>query len=124
MRFVTTRTHGVIDYVIGVVLILAPWLLGFANGGAAQWVTVALGAILIVYSLFTNYELGLMRSIPMPTHLVLDAVGGIVLVISPWLFGFAHIVWLPHVLIGLLEIVMSFVTERVPGARATAGGLP
>ena len=38
MRFLPTRVHGVIDYLWGVALIATPWLFGFANGGAAQWV--------------------------------------------------------------------------------------
>ena len=40
MRIISTRIHGIIDYLTGLLLIVAPWLFGFANGGAAQWVPV------------------------------------------------------------------------------------
>mgnify|MGYP001199861222 FL=1 len=122
MRFVPTRIHGILDYVIGIILIISPWLLGFSRVAAAQWVAIVLGIILILYSLFTDYEVGLVRTIPMPTHLVLDIIGGIILAISPWLFAFAALVWVPHLVIGLIEIVLSLVTERVP-AHAAVGGL-
>ena len=33
MRIISTRTHAVIDYAFGLLLIAAPYVLGFANGG-------------------------------------------------------------------------------------------
>lgn len=119
---IPTRVHGVIDYVVGVLLILAPFLFGFADGSAAQWVPMILGLGTIVYSLLTDYELGAMRIIPMRSHLVLDVAAGAVLALSPWLFGFAELIWWPHVLVGVAEIVIPLVTARIPGdgVRASA----
>lgn len=114
MRFIPTRVHGFLDYIMGAFLIIAPWLLGFAAGGAETWVPVILGAGVIVYSLFTNYELGVIPVIEMPTHLALDAVGGVILAVSPWLFGFATFVWVPHLVLGLLEVGAAAMTETTP----------
>lgn len=122
MRFIPTRTHGMIDYIVGVALVLAPWLFGFAQGGAETWTPVLIGLGTILYSLFTNYELGVVRRIPMSTHLGLDIAGGAVLAISPWLFGYAAIVWVPHVLVGLVEIVAGLTTRTVPGGGARVSG--
>ena len=122
MRFVSTRVHGIIDYLTGVLLIVAPWLFGFANGGAAQWVPIILGAGVIVYSLFTRYEVGAMGVLPMPFHLALDVAGGLLLLVSPWLFGFAGFVWLPHVIIGAFEIVMGLVTRTAASEPLARGG--
>ena len=116
MRMIPTTVHGVMDYLIGIILIAAPWLLGFARGGAETWVPVILGAGAIVYSLLTDYELGAVRSIPMPTHLTLDLVSGILLAASPWLFGFASLVFLPHLIVGLVEIGAALMTEKHPRA--------
>lgn len=114
MRFLPTRIHGYLDYLIGAALILAPWLFGFARGGAETWVPVVLGIAVIVYSLFTDYELGMVKTIPMSTHLWLDALGGLLLALSPWLFGFASYVWVPHVIVGLVEIGASIFTQTHP----------
>jgi hypothetical protein len=114
MRVIPTRVHGVIDYVMGLVLIAAPWVLDFADGGPEQWVPVILGIGVILYSLLTNYELGVLRTIPMAVHLWLDLAGGVVLAASPWLFGFADDIWWPHVLFGLLEIGASLMTHTRP----------
>ncbi len=114
MQLIPTRTHGVIDYLTGLLLVVAPWLFGFANGGAAQWVPVVLGIGVIGYSLLTDYELGLARVISMPVHLGLDIAGGILLAASPWLFGFADIIVWPHLLVGLMEILVASCTYRYP----------
>jgi hypothetical protein len=119
MRFISTRTHGVLDYLMGVLLIVAPYLLGFADGSAAQWVPQILGAGAIVYSLLTNYEFGAVRLIPMPVHLMLDIGSGVLLAASPWLFGFADRVFWPHLILGLVEIGAGLMTSTVPGPGAT-----
>src|SRR5690349_15140663 len=114
MRFLPTRVHGAINYLWGTALIATPWVLGFANGGAAQWVAVIFGAGAILYSLVTAYELGVLRVLPMELHLGLDATAGALLAASPWLFGFAREVYLPHLLFGLFSVVASFITQIEP----------
>jgi hypothetical protein len=118
MRIISTRAHGVLDYLMGALLILSPWLLGFAAGGAETWVPVVLGASTIVYSLMTNYELGVVGVLPMPVHLGLDAAAGIFLAFSPWLFGFAGLVWVPHVVLGVLEVGAAAMTQPLPVGTA------
>jgi hypothetical protein len=119
MRFIPTKIHGYLDYIMGVLLIAAPWLFDFAAGGAETWIPVVLGAGAILYSLMTDYELGISKSISMRTHLMLDLMSGILLAASPWLFGFADYVWEPHLILGLLEIGAALMTKREPvhGAR-------
>ncbi len=125
MRFIPTRIHGMLDYLVGIILIVSPWVLGFSEGGAETWVPVVLGAGALLYSIMTNYELGLVRLIPMPTHLVLDGLSGVVLAASPWLFGFADHVWVPHVVLGLFEISAAVFTETTPRRHAEpVGGSP
>lgn len=117
MAILSTRTHGMLDYSMGVLLLVAPYLFGFANGGAAQWVPMVIGAGGILYSLLTRYELGAVRLIPMPVHLGLDAASGLMLAASPAIFGFSHQVWVPHVILGLLEASTSLITRTVPGTE-------
>jgi hypothetical protein len=123
MRFLSTRVHGIIDYLTGGLLILAPWIFGFATGGAAQWIPVLLGAGIIAMSLITDYELSLTRLIPMGAHLAVDGLGGALLAVSPWLFGFADRTYLPHLIIGVAEIGVSLITRTRPDTTdAVAAG--
>lgn len=116
MNIISTRTHGMMDYTMGVVLIIAPWLLGFAEGGAETWIPVILGAGTIAYSLLTNYEMGAARVISMRAHLWIDGICGLFLALSPWVFDFAGIVYLPHLILGILEIGAAAMTESTPSA--------
>jgi threonine/homoserine efflux transporter RhtA len=111
---IPTRIHGVLDYLLGLVLIASPWLFGFDDEGTARWVPIIIGAGVLLYSLLTDYELGAVRAIPMSVHLLLDFAGGVVLAASPWLFGFNDEVWVPHLVLGLVEIGTALLTERHP----------
>jgi hypothetical protein len=123
LRFISTRTHGVLDYVVGALLIVVPYLLGFADGTAAQWVPQLLGLVAIGGALLTDYELGVMRVIPMPVHLMIDIGSGVLLALSPWLFGFADRVLWPHLLVGIMEIGAGLTTRSVPDdATGLTGG--
>ena len=117
MRILPTRVHGMIDYVFGLILLVGPYLLGFANGGAAQYVPQVLGLAIIGMSLITDYELSLARLVPMPVHLGIDMLGGVLLLASPWLFGFSNQVVWPHVILGLIEIGTAAMTETRSGTR-------
>ncbi len=112
MKFIDRKTHGYLDYLVGALLIAAPWLLDFYRGGAETWVPVILGAGVILYSLLTDYELGALRKIGFGTHLTLDVLGGIFLAASPWLFNFSEHVYLPHLIVGIMEILVASVTKR------------
>ena len=118
MRFISTRIHGVLDYLSGLLILASPWIFGFATGGAAQWVPVIVGAMILLMSIMTNYEAGMVKAIPMPAHLTMDVLAGVVLAASPWIFDFDELVYLPHVIFGVLEIGAGLFTERVPYHRS------
>lgn len=84
------------------------------EAGGEQWTPVIPGAAALVYSLMTNYELGVVGIISMPMHLMLDIGSGIILAVSPWLFGFAGNIWWPHVVFGFFEIGAGLMTKTVP----------
>ena len=89
MRFIPTKFHAPLDYIVGVLLIAAPWIFQFSDVTAATADSIVLGIGLIAYSLFTNYELGVWKVAPMAVHNLIDVIAGALLVASPWLFGFA-----------------------------------
>lgn len=117
MRPIPTRVHGVLDYLTGILLIVSPWLFDFANGEMAQWIPIVVGAAILLVSLITDYELSLIKRVPVPTHLAIDIMGGALLAVSPWLFGFAELVYWPHLVIGLAEIGAGLLTRQVPDYR-------
>jgi hypothetical protein len=119
MRFISTRLHGMLDYPLGVLLVAAPYLLGF-EPGARSAVPITVGILVLLASLMTNYELGLFPLVPMRFHLGFDVVAGAVLALSPWLFGFAGQGWVPHLVLGLVLVGAGLCTATVPRERAAA----
>src|SRR5947199_8946008 len=126
IRFVPTGVHAYFDYIGGIGLLAAPFVFGFFSvGGPAVIIPMVLGIGLILYSLLTNYELGIpgLKFIPMPYHLVFDLVASVFLAISPFLFGFinqAPNAWLPHIIAGVTVILLVLVsqTRYQPKVRA------
>ena len=118
MRFIPTRFHAPLDYIVGVALIAAPWIFQFSEHTAATIIPMVLGIGLIAYSLFTNYELGVWKVAPMAVHNLIDVAAGTFLALSPWLFGFADggaNFWLPFVVIGVAAIFLGLTTKQQGG---------
>jgi hypothetical protein len=124
-RVIPTKVHGVLDYVTAPTLAAAPELFRLNGSRASALAPRVVGTGAAVYSALTDYELGVRRVIPMRVHLLLDAGGGAVLAAVPWLFGSArrgirH--WLPHALVGAMEIGLALTTREQPPVTSRFGG--
>jgi len=118
MRFIPTKFHAPLDYIVGAALIAAPWIFQFSDVTAATAVSIVLGIGLIAYSLFTDYELGVWKVAPMAVHNLIDIAAGAFLAASPWLFGFADEstnVWVPHLVVGLAAVFLGLTTVQRGG---------
>ena len=120
MRFISTKVHGTMDYISGLLIIVSPWLFGFNDGSAAQWTIIIIGLVLMLTSILTNYETGIIKVMPMPAHLSMDIIAGIVLIVSPWLFGFNDRVIWPYIIFGLFEIGAGLTTKKTPYIQPSA----
>jgi len=118
LRFIPTKVHGALDYIVAIALILAPMIFGFQEvGGAAVAIPMVLGTGLFLYSLFTNYEWGVFKVLDMRYHLIVDVVASTLLLLSPFLFGFvnqAPNAWVPHVAVGVTVILVVIFSKTAP----------
>ena len=112
MNIVSRRVHGIVDYASVVVMLVSPWLFGFIESAIASAVFFSSACLILVISLYKNYELSVVKSIPMLFHLEMDMVTGFMLLTSPWVFGFYHIVFWPHVIIGAFALIFSLLTDQ------------
>jgi hypothetical protein len=85
-RVLPPRPHGVVDYALVVLLVLAPSWLAF--GGVPAVASYVLAATHLALSLATAYPLGLFRVIPFPAHGQLELIIGSALVVLPWFLAF------------------------------------
>ncbi|MCO6430162.1 MAG: SPW repeat protein [Deltaproteobacteria bacterium] len=124
MKLISTYVHGVLDYIVGVVLIFAPEIFGLVEvAGVSEALPRLCGFIILIMAVSTNYEVGIFRLISMRTHIVADYLLGGVLALSPWLFGFSNLparYWLPHLIVGAAIVLVAAVTEPVPAPQPQA----
>ncbi len=120
MNVIRISVHGVLDYLVGVLLLVLPWIAGFSHNGRATGVVIVLGLLTLAYSLLTDYPLGLFRLMPFSVHLGLDAVSGVILIVSPYLLDFSEDASWPHVFLGVSELVVVALSPWRLSARREA----
>src|SRR4051812_18195841 len=88
MKIIPKFFHGILDYMMGLCLVLAPNLFGFTDAGAAAvWIPRIVGLLILGQAMTTDYELGIMKLIPIAMHLMADYVVGAFLLFAPFLLG-------------------------------------
>ena len=120
-KFIPTKVHGILDYIVAIALFFAPAIFGFMDvGGPAVIIPMVLGVGLFAYSLLTKYEWGVFKVIGMYYHLIFDIIASVFLALSPFLFGFADEalnVWLPHVVVGITVIIVVIFSQSTPSEK-------
>lgn len=91
-RIVSRKVHAYIDYPVSVALIVLPLMLGLGKSSVfAFWISFGAGLTAFLFTLMTDHETGLFRLLPYSVHLIADVAVGLLLAISPFIFGFTGI---------------------------------
>jgi hypothetical protein len=106
---VSPRLHGIIDY-LTVPLLLASGPLFRFDGRPAE-TTSTLAGVVLVYSLFTAYPLGLVKMIPFPIHRVIDIVFGGAMLISPFVLNYGAPARNFFVAMGIVSFIVTALTD-------------
>lgn len=99
-----TRWQDWVSLVLGIILFITPWIFGTAINGARSWDAWILGIIGVVLALIA---LAMVSAATVTEWIAV--VLGIVLFISPWVFGFATLgaaAW-PAWIIGVLFVIVN-----------------
>jgi hypothetical protein len=119
MRFIPTIAHGLADYIVGLFVVGLPFSYGLTGTTRAAFVT--LGLFVILYSLLTDYELGLVRVLRIRFHLLLDALFGLAMLATPTLLHLPNNSRIPVYVIGVLSLFLSLTTKiRAQRTRSDA----
>ena len=68
----------------------APFWLGFRDQHTPATLCFVLAGLILLASLFTRAEWGLVKIVPYKLHLAADVVVGLFALLTPFIFGFSH----------------------------------
>jgi hypothetical protein len=109
---VSLFVHGVVEYGVGALSILAPFLFSF-DSDTANVIAILLGAGLVVMAFVTESPAGVVRNLPIASHVVLDYVVSLLMLVSPFVFGFTDdtAATAYFILIGLGFLLLTIATR-------------
>jgi hypothetical protein len=110
---ISTAMHGVLDYLTVATFFTLPRALGCSEQFTRAVDTVALGKL--GYTLLTRHELGVVKLIPMKTHLALDCAAGAALAALPFILDEDNeAATAAFVALGAFDIAAAPLTQTLP----------
>ena len=116
---ISTKVHGILDFITAGMLMTLPRVMGWSKTVTHLLDSAAISAV--GYSLLTRYEFGMVKVLPMKGHLTLDALSGGALIGAAAMLDDED----PEVRatlagLGLWEISAALMTRTQPGPRIAA----
>ncbi|MFN6944710.1 MAG: hypothetical protein ACK4ND_07160 [Cytophagaceae bacterium] len=117
LRFIPTKVHGMMDYGFGAFMSGMAFLGPNKNKKkvkkrpAQRYVPLGLAIGATAYSLFTKYELGLIKKVPMKVHLGIDMASGLFLGLAPYVFKMDDRLKKAFVGLGAFEVMAGLLTK-------------
>src|SRR5438034_10350010 len=110
-RSIGAWSHGIIDYLMVILLVIGPSVVGFA--GRQATLAYVLAAVLFALAFLTRFPLGAIRHVGFATHGFVELLLGVLLVILPWIANFSRGIHSRnfYVLIGVLMLVVWALTD-------------
>ena len=114
--------HGLLEYAAAALFIAAPFLFAFESD-TATGISIGAGVLVLVLAASTAMPTGLIKSVPVQAHVVLDYLLALLLIAAPFLFGFDDdgtataffiVIGVVHL---LLTIATRFIREERPRRR-------
>jgi hypothetical protein len=106
--------HGILEYVAGALLVAAPFLLSFDSDGATA-VSIVAGVVVLVVAASTAMSTGLIKSIPVPAHVILDYILAALLIAAPFIFSFTDdgTATAFFIVLGIVHLLLTIATRFI-----------
>jgi hypothetical protein len=110
--------HGLLDYGVAALLLASSFLFGFTDDNATAAAIVA-GVVVLIIAACTAWTAGLIKSIPVPAHAMLDYAVSILLIAAPFLFGFTEDgnATAFFIIAGAVDLLLTIATRYTPAPK-------
>ena len=106
--------HGILEYIAGALFVAAPFLFSFDSDGATA-VSIVAGVIILIVAASTAMSTGLIKSIPVQAHVVLDYILAALLIAAPFVFSFSDdgTATAFFIILGIIHLLMTIATRFI-----------
>jgi hypothetical protein len=106
--------HGLVEYAVGILLIIAPFLLDF-DADAATAAAIVNGVLVLIIAASTAMSTGLIKSIPVQAHVMLDYILAVALIAAPFVLGFSDdaTAMAFFIALGVLHLLLTIATRFI-----------
>jgi hypothetical protein len=113
--------HGLLEYVGAVLLIAAPFVFSF-DSDTATGISIAAGVVVLMVNASTAMSTGIIKSIPVQAHVMLDYLLAVLLIASPFLFAFDddESATAFFLVLGVVHLLMTIATRFIREERGAA----
>jgi hypothetical protein len=110
--------HGIVEYAAAILFIAAPFIFDF-NEDSATATSVIVGVLILIIAASTAWRTGLIQSIPVQAHVMLDYVLAIFLIASPFILGFSDdgTAAAFFIVLGVIHLLLTIATRFIPDPR-------
>ena len=110
--------HGVVEYLAALLFIAAPFIFTF-DEDVAKAVSLIVGVLVLIIAASTAWRTGLISSIPIQAHAMLDYVLAIFLIAAPFLLGFSDdgTAAAFFIAVGVIHLLLTIATRFVSDER-------
>ena len=85
LKFLNDKIHGILDYGVVVIFLLAPTALGIT--GPSALLCYVLAVVHLALTVLTDMPLGLKKVVPLQWHGTIELLVGLALIIVPWILS-------------------------------------
>lgn len=116
MKIISTKLHGILDYVVVIFLLASPTV--FKMEGQLCSFTYALAAIHFILTIFTKYEPGIIKIIPFQLHGLIEFFVAIALtLVSFWFNKNGNALGYYYYLYFAIAIMLVFILTDFKGKK-------
>lgn len=108
------RLHASSEPVVALVLIVAPFVLGFSDVDAARNVSIAAGGVVALQAASTRWRWALVKVIPLGVHAMTDTLIGALLLAAPFVLEYhddSTAAWIVHVVVAVGLVSSAWATD-------------
>jgi hypothetical protein len=124
MKVLGAFSHGIIDYVMVILLAVGPGVAGFTGRQATM--CYGLAVVHFLLTIITRFPLGVLKALPFWLHGTIEIIVAALLIILPWLANFSAGVHSRNffVAIGVLIGVIWVLTDYRSAGRKAVSSTP